>query len=492
MIREFKLINSQNQTLDLNDLDLFAYSPEGLGVTFANSYIGSNANFIPNGVALSQGQFKVQMLFDTIEGNPYQKFYNFVNFLNYQPLTLVYTTDAGEFQRKCQINELTKTEINEWHALDESFTLEFITPWFEYIEHADNPYVDQLGDGKIYRQVQDIPYTEVNLLPDPEITVIGSPTSTRSWTTSGNTFAWTVNTSGQYVAGYNVAILNQNVVLTGEASSFSQYLNAKNIDISQQTVGNVFLLEFYFKSDHTTDTDNDFTVEAYNSNNELIKPYRLLDRYGSISDVDTVDYFLDSTFSGEWIHCKITYKPTVDTDLISRFRFYFRRSDSEENYFTAPKLLQMEMPLPEDVDAYYVYSYVYEEDGYDFRKGYYPIVNDSNYFGASLGSPMEITIEATGDPVENPSWELWKGSQVIQNDKYLLTIPSGYKLIVSSFPEDQYVRLIAPDGTITNAYQNQDLTKTNFITIPIGPTTLIFDVGDGKITWRMRKERLLV
>jgi hypothetical protein len=68
----------------------------------------------------------------------------------------------------------------------------------------------------------------------------------------------------------------------------------------------------------------------------------------------------------------------------------------------------------------------------------------------------------------------------------------GYKLVVSSFPEDQYTSLINPDGSFSNVYQSQDLTKTNFINIPIGASTLTFDIGSGRESFRIREERVVV
>jgi hypothetical protein len=152
----------------------------------------------------------------------------------------------------------------------------------------------------------------------------------------------------------------------------------------------------------------------------------------------------------------------------------------------------MNSTASEDTDTYYFYEYVYEGTASPANPSYFSIFNNSQYMGAAEGSPIEITIEAIEEPIVNPGWELFRGSEIIQSDRYLLTIPLGYKLVVSSFPDNQYARLVAPDLTFSNVYQQQDLTKTNFITIPTGASTLVFRISGAKISWTMREERLLV
>lgn len=490
LIRTFKLTNSLGEKLSLNNLDLFAYNPEGLGVSFQNEYIGVNANFIPSLSTINMNTLSLRILFGAISEERYQQFYKFTNFLNYQPLALEYETDAGQFQRLCKLNELTKTEINEWNVIDESMVLEFITPWFKHVENTRNEYDDQQNDGKIYRQaISGDPPEETNLFLDPEIDTIGTDT-TNDWYTTGNQYAWSIVTNNQFESGYNIAIINQNEILTGNASAASQNLYAK-VDPSSQILNRIYLLDFYFKSDRITEAGSDLLITALNSAGDAIRVYDISDNYGSILDNSAI-YYLSPNMSGEWLNIKIAYKPRSNDEIIDKIRFNCQRDDSIFNYITVPKLIQTESIPIENTDAYYIYDYVYEEADVAVNVNYYNIVNDSVYMGSSVGSPIEITIEAIGEPVTNPSWELWQGNKVIQSDRYLLTIPQGYKLVVSSFTEDQYARLVAPDNTFTNVYQSQDLTKTNFINIPIGASTLIFNVGSGKEHWRMREERVVV
>jgi len=301
-VRKFSLTNSKGETISINnDEDLFGYSPEGLGVSFSNDYYGSNGNFLVSSIALNQPVFSIRLLFGTDKQRYYQKYNDFINFLNYQPLTLNYSVvEVGTFKRDCRLRELTKTEINEWNIIDESLELEFLTPWYQWIEGKHTEYIDQPADGKIY----------------------------------------------------------------------------------------------------------------------------------------------------------------INTDMGNN-------------------------------EGFYVYSYVYEEQN-DESRGQFKISNDSIYMGVSEGSPLEITIYGGDTGVTDPSWELYSGSELIQNDRYFIDIPPGYEFVVSSVPHNQFVRLVAPDGTISNVYQTQDMTKTNFITIPVGVFALKFETGGAVVKYRMRREMVAI
>jgi hypothetical protein len=130
---------------------------------------------------------------------------------------------------------------------------------------------------------------------------------------------------------------------------------------------------------------------------------------------------------------------------------------------------------------YYVYPYIYESD-YNGKSGVFQIENNSVYIGSAKGSPVEITVHG---PCTNPYWEILDGSKVLQSDGYNIDVPDGYKLVVSSIVQNQRMKLIAPDGTISDVYQQQDLSRSNLIAIPEGHVTLAFhNVGDVSFVYR--------
>lgn len=295
MIRQFRLYNSKDDMIDLlNNLDFFGVDPEGLGVSFDNALYGSNANFLPSGRALNAQQFTISILFGAETGESYQRYRDFVQFLNKPPYRLYYETDAGAYYRDCLLSELTKTELNEYFVLQENFVLDFTTPFYRWVNESYEPILDTAGDGKIYVD----------------------------------------NSAGEH---------------------------------------------------------------------------------------------------------------------------------------------------------YYTYPYFYESD-YNGKNGVFTIRNDSVYIGASVGSPVEITIYG---PCSNPYWEVLLGSTVDQSDGFNIEVAEGYRLVVSSVATEQRARLIAPDGTVSNVYQQQDLARSNFVTLPEGQSRLIFH-NVSTVKFRYREEWVTV
>ncbi|MCM0582797.1 phage baseplate protein [Weissella diestrammenae] len=143
----------------------------------------------------------------------------------------------------------------------------------------------------------------------------------------------------------------------------------------------------------------------------------------------------------------------------------------------------------ENNTGFYAYDYVYEEPAASTDNKYFHIKNESVYLGASTGSPLTVIIHG---PVTNPAWELHVNSELLFSDRYFIDIPAGDTLVVSSVPQNERVELIGIDGTVSNVYSAQDYTKSNFVNIPKGESTLIFDVGSAKVEYTYREERLVV
>ncbi|MBC1353899.1 hypothetical protein HB837_15995, partial [Listeria innocua] len=71
IVRQFQLINARRQRYDLNDTNHFGYNPAGLGVSFANEYVGVGSNFIQSASNINQNTFELTVLFGGINENPY-------------------------------------------------------------------------------------------------------------------------------------------------------------------------------------------------------------------------------------------------------------------------------------------------------------------------------------------------------------------------------------------------------------------------------------
>lgn len=181
-------------------------------------------------------------------------------------------------------------------------------------------------------------------------------------------------------------------------------------------------------------------------------------------------------------------------DMVAGKGFQVYNPKAEQGSTATPHMPSASEVKPTDYPSYvpgfyegkqvsdsYVYSYVYESE-YNGESGVFQIENNSVYIGSAKGSPVEITVHG---PCTNPYWEILDGSKVLQSDGYNIDVPDGYKLVVSSVVQKQRVKLIAPDGTISDVYQQQDLSKSNFVTIPEGYVTLAFhNVGDVSFVYR--------
>ncbi|EKP90475.1 phage distal tail protein domain-containing protein [Oenococcus oeni] len=157
----FQLTNANGETVDLNTDNLRAYTPTGLGLVLKNTYSVYKSSFLKTFSQIddptsSPAQFYLK--FGDVKNQSYQSFSDFASFLAYQPYTLTYTTDAGSWNRDCNLQSLTKTEIGgstigQYERLNEIIILEFINPWYqlqsqECVSYDDDP---DLGTyGKIY------------------------------------------------------------------------------------------------------------------------------------------------------------------------------------------------------------------------------------------------------------------------------------------------------------------------------------------------------
>lgn len=134
-------------------------------------------------------------------------------------------------------------------------------------------------------------------------------------------------------------------------------------------------------------------------------------------------------------------------------------------------------------------EYIYEHYNSENIKGLFRFNNPSVYMDTAMSSPLEISIQGA---CTNPYWELYQNGVVTQSDQVNVVLSANDTLIVSSFPQDQKV-IKKTAEVITNMYASQNLSKTNFVTIPKGESTLLFGgTSNAKISFRARYEWVVV
>ena len=459
-----KIYNAKNDLVDLDDLDsIFSVSPEGFGAAIGNNIFNAGASFKSSGVDMKASSLKLNLYFglgdDNSEMVEYRKF---VEFLNYPPYRLVYITEGTELFRDCILNEITKSDINTNQVLLEQVIFDFLTPFYKEISETYKPNSDTEGDGKIYAGTN----KPRNLIANPNFL-----NNMQDWSNMGDPEG-----TYQLQAPATDKPTSNILKLTSSNNKLSSFMNAWGLKVRK---GERISFRVDIKTENNPDYDRPVIRVVYGTGEKDYK-YSDLGITSSSSSFKTaaISFVVpeDGVFSLKLINQNLSTLGTMST------------------YFREPMLIRGEVSdMPVDFysgkpsNNYYVYPFVYESD-YNGKSGVFQIENKSVYIGSAKGSPVEITVHG---PCTNPYWEILDGSKVLQSDGYNIDVPDGYKLVVSSIVQNQRMKLIAPDGTISDVYQQQDLSRSNLIAIPEGHVTLAFhNVGD--VSFKYREEHITV
>ncbi len=485
MVEKFELTNAIGISVGINNFKLMSYTPTGLGVKFNNNYNNYQTYFKLTKQSLSQGQFNAKILFGSVVSETFDSFQKFSEFLAYQPYTMTYTSDSGTWNREAMLSEMTKSEIGsssyDPNLLDESFTLEFINNWYnnksaEYKSYDPDPNLGTYG--KIYRPKYD-QYVNRNLLLD---SLTQTKSGTWPWGNGGWTEEWGTYLGSKIYrtplrwdnARYSYKdLLDRGVINTTDDFTYSVYFRVVGEDPAGMSYASI-----KFISEATT---KDWNV-----------PVRLT-----------------SLKEGEWTRIVVTFKfKDIKYDPARDYQNSIRvevpeatRAPGARYEFAAPKLERGNTatdwtPAPEDklaIPFEYAYApyYVYQESNRPSNEKVMSLNNKSQYFGLQSGSPSVITVK--GPCSVNPTWTVVQKGNVVATDGFALKLTDNQQLVVSSHPEDQYARLYNPDGSYVDVSQLQDYTKTNFVQIPEGESTVLFYLdADSDVNITFKEERLLV
>ena len=463
MIRKISILNEKGDLLDFSDREKFLlYDVSGLGVEFDNKVDIFNASVLMNSQNLKLGQLKAKLLVGQNSVNGYEIFSEMFRFLNSPPYTVIYETDTGVFYRDCVLNKLTKSDMKKGRVFIEDIIFDFLTPFYKEISETYKPNSDTEGDGKIYAGTN----KPRNLIANPNFL-----NNMQDWSNMSDpegTYQLQVPATDKP---------NSNILkLTSSNNKLSSFLNAWGLKVRK---GDRLSFRVDIKTENNPDYDRPVIRVGYGTGEKNYK-YSDFGITSSSSGFKTAAISFavpeDGVFSLKLINQNLSTLGTMST------------------YFREPMLIRGEVSdIPSDFysgkpsNNYYVYPFVYESD-YNGKSGVFQIENNSVYIGSAKGSPVEITVHG---PCTNPYWEILDGSKVLQSDGYNIDVPDGYKLVVSSVVQKQRVKLIAPDGTISDVYQQQDLSKSNFVTIPEGHVTVAFhNVGD--VSFNYREEYITV
>lgn len=165
-VRKFKIINANNEVLDLMDKDSFGYNPEGLGVSFDNSYYSAGPDFLDNELKYSMAKVSYYIALGYVSKDPYPAYSKMVSVLSKTPLTLQYDVpDVGTFSRDVRVKSIDKSELDKASGLLISkLELDCLTPWYSWEQFGNmDPVPWVQGLGKLYAD-----YYHAPLPPIPE------------------------------------------------------------------------------------------------------------------------------------------------------------------------------------------------------------------------------------------------------------------------------------------------------------------------------------
>lgn len=534
---KIRLYNARNDMLDMTNPDMFGADQEGLGVQFESEFRTADSHFLFEKSELQRKTLSLNLWLGDRTGQSYQRFSDLVAFLNHTPYRIEYETPTGTWSRDCILNELTKSLIKEESILVEELQLDFTTPF--YIERSerttDNPPIEGKA-GKIYetvtrkRQVfETVPesYREGDLwhwqgedFPGRNLIINNINPSILKRTQLDN---FEAEYRGLVTFNGNKTIVTYQSDVTETRYRFNAALNPILAGLKPgkyyyfqtfvsgsgkvrfrnqfQTTGNwqdapepITVIDL--KKDPVKMTHAFYLPENSRASYISLQLMPESNTEGSFFEFQNTAIFESSERNFRENPKDLTNGKSsgyfIATKSSNEFNFndfiYYGQSANENTYYD--KIYDYtysfdDYPV-ETEESYYTYDYVYADE--DEGKNVFQVDNHSVYIGSSKHSPCEITIYG---PCENPHWQVTQGSKILQSDGFNLTVPEGHRLVVSSNPQSQRAVLIALDGTVSNVYQQQDLSKSNFVTFPVGRSKILFFNCD-KVSFSYREERVTV
>ncbi|MBE5875646.1 MAG: hypothetical protein E7290_02010 [Lachnospiraceae bacterium] len=140
-MRRFQLINSLGKKWDLNDSRSFFHDVSGLGLERKASYTRAGTRYMPEEDVLAQKQIKGKICF-----TDYEQYRQFVMFIQYKPLVLVYNI-GEEYRIRVSIDKLEKKELATG-GLYSNITMKSLGTYYKTVKRQNFRSAD--SEGKAY------------------------------------------------------------------------------------------------------------------------------------------------------------------------------------------------------------------------------------------------------------------------------------------------------------------------------------------------------
>lgn len=154
--RKFRLLNSKGNYFELTDKNfkVFANNPQGLGFSKTASVLRLGDENFMTYIMYNLDQIQTELLFyDETNASKYQKYVDFINFLSFKPIYLLYQrpNSFDWYRRRIETMSLTKTEVEESDSmLHCPFVMQPLTFWEDNEVNVIETNNQDIDGGKIY------------------------------------------------------------------------------------------------------------------------------------------------------------------------------------------------------------------------------------------------------------------------------------------------------------------------------------------------------
>lgn len=148
-MRTFTLVNGEMQSCNLTAKELFFHNPNGLGFERSNTYRQIGDRWVR--VNRKNKQKGITGSVALLGPDPYLSYFNFVTFLQKEPLVLLYrpndqaapnTASGTTYRMNVDVAKLEKTEMEHEGYMDCDITFTPLTPWYKYAAITNGNTVD--------------------------------------------------------------------------------------------------------------------------------------------------------------------------------------------------------------------------------------------------------------------------------------------------------------------------------------------------------------
>ena len=205
MERKFYIIGQDNSTLDLNDDDLFAHDPSGLGVSIDNTITYINGIPYNDESVYDTPEITLKVLCMSKSRSPYNNFRKLVTQLRGHSVKLAYSIpEIGMVYRDVLVKSVSKSEMNDNGVIDETLIFEPLSMWYvteeftgtSYGGGVDGSWLSFILDGL---SLLDVSYRTELTITNNTLAIIPAGSYQWEW------YNGEVNDAGGLVDGYNIS-----------------------------------------------------------------------------------------------------------------------------------------------------------------------------------------------------------------------------------------------------------------------------------------------